>query len=481
MSFLFSSLIIVTGPTVITPILRNLPLKKDISTILKWEGILIDPIGALVAVLVFEFITVGEHGTQYTKETLIEFGKIIIIGSSIGFTSAYAFALALKQQWIPHYLLNVIALALVLSVFVMANLFAHESGLLAVVIMGMVLGNMKLPGLKDVLYFKETISILLISILFIVLSANIDLSDLELIYNWNSLILFACVVLIVRPLGVFLSSSKSGLSINEKIFISWVGPRGIVAAGIASLFGLKLTMQGVENANYITPLVFMIVLGTVLLNSTTAKAMAKLTNVFLKKSEGILIVGASKPSRMIGSYLKDNKRRVVLIDSNKTNISRALKEGLEAIECDIYADEILEDIELSDIGYLLALTGSKTINEYALNKFKSSFGEEGNFRLISSEEMKDPENNPEEGLFSPTDDFLNISEVVRDYPQINEISIASAEQYQEVLEAIRKEVNSIPIFIKGLNNEINIIPATDLNIEVEPGFKLMYLGKKLQL
>lgn len=481
MSFLFSSLIIVTGPTVITPILRNLPLKKDISTILKWEGILIDPIGALVAVLVFEFITVGEHGTQYTKETLIEFGKIIIIGSSIGFTSAYAFALALKQQWIPHYLLNVIALALVLSVFVMANLFAHESGLLAVVIMGMVLGNMKLPGLKDVLYFKETISILLISILFIVLSANIDLSDLELIYNWNSLILFACVVLIVRPLGVFLCSSKSGLSINEKIFISWVGPRGIVAAGIASLFGLKLTMQGVENANYITPLVFMIVLGTVLLNSTTAKAMAKLTNVFLKKSEGILIVGASKPSRMIGSYLKDNKRRVVLIDSNKTNISRALKEGLEAIECDIYADEILEDIELSDIGYLLALTGSKTINEYALNKFKSSFGEEGNFRLISSEEMKDPENNPEEGLFSPTDDFLNISEVVRDYPQINEISIASAEQYQEVLEAIRKEVNSIPIFIKGLNNEINIIPATDLNIEVEPGFKLMYLGKKLQL
>ena len=481
LSFLFSSLIIVTGPTVITPILRNLPLKKDISTILKWEGILIDPIGALVAVLVFEFITVGEHGTQYTKETLIEFGKIIIIGSSIGFTSAYAFALALKQQWIPHYLLNVIALALVLSVFVMANLFAHESGLLAVVIMGMVLGNMKLPGLKDVLYFKETISILLISILFIVLSANIDLSDLELIYNWNSLILFACVVLIVRPLGVFLCSSKSGLSINEKIFISWVGPRGIVAAGIASLFGLKLTMQGVENANYITPLVFMIVLGTVLLNSTTAKAMAKLTNVFLKKSEGILIVGASKPSRMIGSYLKDNKRRVVLIDSNKTNISRALKEGLEAIECDIYADEILEDIELSDIGYLLALTGSKTINEYALNKFKSSFGEEGNFRLISSEEMKDPENNPEEGLFSPTDDFLNISEVVRDYPQINEISIASAEQYQEVLEAIRKEVNSIPIFIKGLNNEINIIPATDLNIEVEPGFKLMYLGKKLQL
>lgn len=482
LSFLFSSLIIVTGPTVITPILRNLPLKKDISTILKWEGILIDPIGALVAVLVFEFITVGDdHGSQYTKETLIEFGKIIIIGSSIGFTSAYAFALALKQKWIPHYLLNVISLALVLCVFVLADLFANESGLLAVVIMGMVLGNMKLAALKDVLYFKETISILLISILFILLSANIDLSDLELIYNWNSLILFAIVVLFVRPLGVFLSSSKSGLSFNEKVFISWVGPRGIVAAGIASLFGLKLTMQGVENANYITPLVFMIVLGTVLLNSTTAKIMAKITKVFLKKSEGILIVGASKPSRLIASYLKDNNRRVVLIDSNKSSISNANKEGLEAIECDIYSDQILEDIELNDIGYILALTGSRTINEYALDKFKATFGEEGSFRLISSEEMRDTDSVLEEGLFSPTDDYLNISEVVRDYPQINELTINSAEHYQEIMDKIRKEIMSIPIFIKDLNNDINIIPAANVDMKIEPGYKLMYLGKKLQL
>lgn len=482
LSFLFSSLIIVTGPTVITPILRNLPLKKDISTILKWEGILIDPIGALVAVLVFEFISVGDdHGSQYTKETLIEFGKIIIIGSSIGFTSAYAFALALKQKWIPHYLLNVISLALVLFVFVLADLFANESGLLAVVIMGMVLGNMKLAALKDVLYFKETISILLISILFILLSANINLSDLELIYNWNSLILFAIVVLFVRPLGVFLSSSKSGLSFNEKVFISWVGPRGIVAAGIASLFGLKLTMQGVENANYITPLVFMIVLGTVLLNSTTAKIMAKITKVFLKKSEGILIVGASKPSRLIASYLKDNNRRVVLIDSNKSSISNANIEGLEAIECDIYSDQILEDIELNDIGYILALTGSRTINEYALDKFKATFGEEGSFRLISSEEMRDTDSVLEEGLFSPTDDYLNISEVVRDYPQINELTINSTEHYQEIMDKITKEIKSIPIFIKDLNNDINIIPAANVDMKIEPGYKLMYLGKKLQL
>ena len=482
LSFLFSSLIIVTGPTVITPILRNLPLKKDISTILKWEGILIDPIGALVAVLVFEFISLGEgHGTQYTKETLVEFGKIIVIGFSIGFTSAYAFAWSIRQKWIPHYLLNVVSLALVLTVFVLSDLFAHESGLLAVVIMGMVLGNMKLTALKDLMYFKETISILLISILFILLSANIDFRDLELILNWNSLILFGIVVLFVRPLGVFLSASKSSLTTNEKIFISWVGPRGIVAAGIASLFGLKLTMQGVENANYITPLVFMIVLGTVLLNATTARIMALFTKVLLKKSEGILIVGASKPSRLIANYLKNNNRRVVLIDSNKTNIAIAKKAGLEAMECDLYDDAIFENIELSDVGYLLALTGSPTINEYALNKLGANFGEEGAFRLISEDEMKDPDNNPKQGLFSQTDDYINISEVVRDYPQINEITISSPEHYDKIIEALQKEIKSIPIFLKDLNNEIHIIPAETDSLEVEKGYKLMYLGKKLKV
>jgi len=482
LSFLFSSLIIVTGPTVITPILRNLAIKKDLSTILKWEGILIDPIGALAAVLVFEFISVGnDHGTRYTQEALIEFGKIIIIGISIGFTSAYAFAMALKQKMVPHYLLNVVVLALVLFVFVLSDLFANESGLLAVVIMGMVLGNMKLDALKEVFYFKETISILLISILFILLSANINLTDLYLIYNWNSLILFVIVVLIARPIGVFLSASNSDLQLNEKLFISWVGPRGIVAAGIASLFGLKLTMQGVENANYITPLVFMIVLGTVLLNATTARLFARITKVLLIKSEGILIVGASEPARLIATYLNNNNRRVVLIDSNPKHIENAKKNNLEAISCDIYSDDLIENIELNDVGYLMALTGSNSINEYAITKLKTHFGEEGAFRLISKEEMRDPSNNPINGLFSQTDDYINISEVVRDYPNINEVNINSKEHYLKLLKATKNEIKSIPIFIQSDDGEIHIIPSNSEEMGVEQGYKMMYLGKKLDL
>lgn len=479
-SFLFSSLIVVTGPTVIAPILRNLAIKKDISTILKWEGILIDPIGALVAVLVFEFITIGsEHGSSYTKETLSEFFKIIITGFSIGFTSAYAFALALKNKMIPHYLLNAIVLALVLGVFVVSDMFANESGLLSVVIMGMVLGNMKLESLKDVFYFKETISILLISILFILLSANINISDLELIYNWNSLILFLIVVLIIRPLGVFLSSANSNLKKNEKIFISWVGPRGIVAAGIASLFGIKLTMQGYENANYITPLVFMIVLGTVLLNATTARLVAKITGVLLKKSEGILIIGASEPARLIATYLKKNGRRTVLIDSNPKHVETAKRMDLEAIESDIFSDDLVSDIELNDIGYMLALTGSNTINEFAIGKFKPYFGEEGAFKLISSDELRDQSKVDPTGIISFNDDYINLSEVVRDYPNINEVTIESEDHYKKLIDASKIEENAIPLFVKDNMGEIHILTDKYEDFPIESGNKLMYLGKKL--
>src|SRR6056297_3366232 len=378
-SLLFSALIIVTGPTVITPILRNIPLKRDISAILKWEGILIDPIGALFAVLVFEFIN-AKAGAEYTSIALKDFGKVILFGFSFGFTFAHSLIYLVKNKLVPHFLLNVVTLASVLGVFVLADTFAHESGLLAVVVMGIIMGNTNLPNFKDLLYFKESLSVLLISILFILLAANINYEDLLLVYNLKTLYLFLIIVFIIRPAGVLLSSINSNLKLNEKLFISWVGPRGIVAAGIASLFGSKLILRGEPGAEYITPLVFMIVLGTVLLNATTARFFAKTVGVFLKKSEGILILGASKVSRLIGEYLHKNNRHVVLIDNNQTNINKAKNIGLEAFVANIYSDSLIDNIELNDIGYLMALTGNSDINKYAISKFEKQFGENGSFR-----------------------------------------------------------------------------------------------------
>ncbi|MGO4919997.1 cation:proton antiporter [Maribacter spongiicola] len=479
--FLFSALIIVTGPTVITPILRNIPLKKDVSAILKWEGILIDPIGALAAVLVYEFISVGE-GQAYTMTALIEFGKILLFGFTFGFTFAHALTFLIKKSFIPHYLLNVVSLSVVLGVFVMSDVFAHESGLLAVVVMGMVMGNTDLPNIKELLYFKESLSILLISILFILLAANINIADLELIYTWKTVALFLSIVLIIRPLGVFLSSIGSNLKFNEKLFISWVGPRGIVAAGIASLFGSKLLARGEAGAEYITPLVFMIVLGTVLLNATTARIFAKLIGVFLNKSEGILILGASKVSRLIGAYLHKNDRHVVLIDNNQANIDKANKLGLEAISANIYSDNLTDNIELNDIGYLMALTANSDINRYAIDKFQDVFGENGSFRLVDVDEMADPENNPKEGLFSHTDDFIKLTEAARKYPSIHEIELHDTEHYEGLIEITKADADIVPLFLVNPEGDIQIITAFSKDFtDIQKGYKLAYLGKMFPL
>ena len=482
-SFLFAGLIIVTGPTVIAPILQNIPLNRNVATVLKWEGILIDPIGALVAVLVYEFILSAEKGLGFTSHAMISFFQIILIGLALGSIAAYALYQLIKNDLIPHYLLNVFTLAYVLGVFVFSHVIAHESGLLSAVVMGMVLGNLDVPKLKDILSFKESLSVLLISILFILLAANINMEDLDLILSdWRSLALFGLVALVLRPLGVFLSTRGSELYFREKLFISWVGPRGIVAAGIASLFGITLTRLGTPGAQYITPLVFMIVLGTVLLNATTARLVARLLKVTMDVSEGILIIGSNMASRIIGKYLQNNQRHVVLVDNNQSSVKRAQEDGLEAFMVNIYTDDLSEHFELLDMGYMIAMTSSHDVNQHAVRQYQKIFGEHGAFRLITQDELKIPRDDLQEmGLFSCTDDFLNFNEVARDYPYIHELSIGSLEEANDLIVRMREMEKSIPIFIKDSSGELHIIPQSISELEIAEGSRLVYLGKELEL
>lgn len=477
-AFLFGALIIVTGPTVIAPILRNVPLNKNVSTVLKWEGILIDPIGALTAVLVFEFISAG--GEHFTAHALKQFGTIVAVGVGLGFMSAYGLYFLLKKKLIPHYLLNVFTLALVLMVFVVSDLLVHESGLLTVVLMGMILGNLDVPNLKEILYFKESLSILLISILFILLSANIELEDLQQLLNIKYLILFLVVIFIIRPIAVFASTANSSLTRNEKLFISWMGPRGIVAAGIASLFGLKLSLKGVEYSSLIAPLVFLIVSGTVLLNATTANLVAKWLGVLQGTSNGILLVGGNKASRLIANYLKNNGRQVVIVDNNASNISLAEKKGITAFQHDIYSDALADNYELNGVGYLMALTGSHNVNTFAINKYKDSLGESGSYRLISTEEMKDPDKKPSQGLFSHTDDFINLSEVARDYPTIHELESDTPEGLQKILNTLYESQVRIPLFLKSEDGSIQILTSEVKLEDLEGGNCIVFMGKSLE-
>jgi hypothetical protein len=339
------------------------------------------------------------------------------------------------------------------------------------------------PRLKEILSFKESLSVLLISLLFILLAANIDLKELYLIFNdWHAFALFGFVALVLRPLGVFLSTRQSELSFREKVFISWVGPRGIVAAGIASLFGITLTNKGVPGAEYITPLVFFIVLGTVLLNATTARLVARLLGVIQSSSSGILIVGSSKASRVMAEYLQKNDRNVVLVDNNESSIRRTQAMGVEGLLANIYTEDLTEKFELLDVGYLIAMTSSADVNEYALKKYNKEFGERGNYRLITSEELTmELEQRPQEGLFSYYDDFLNLNEVARDYPTIQELPLSDLEELQHYYDLMNLNKKTIPLFVKDQAGVIHVIPRTLEALELAEGpLHLVYMGQAIE-
>ena len=481
-SFLFAALIIVTGPTVIAPILQNIPLNRNVSTVLKWEGILIDPLGALAAVLVFEFISSTEHGLGFTGEAVRTFVQIIIYGGTLGFLAGYGLYQIIKREAVPHYLLNVFILAYVLLVFVLSDQLAHESGLLAVVVMGLVLANKDVPRIKEILSFKESLSVLLISILFILLAANMNMAELRLLTeDWRPLALFGFVILVLRPLSVFISTARGNLDFNEKLFISWVGPRGIVAAGIASLFGLKLAADGVPGAEYITPLVFMIVLGTVLINATTARLVARLLGVIQDSSNGVLILGATDFAVTIAEYLDRQGREVFLVDSNASNIKRARKKGLRAIVANIYNSDLSDEYDLLDVGYMLALTGSNDVNSYAISRYEDIFGERGAYRLITTEEMKAKGTIEDAAhIFSHTDDFINFSEAQREAAVIHERPLYSQRELLELLVIAREENYSVPLFIKRPDGSLHVIPIDPEVFDADDGAHvLVYLGVKL--
>jgi hypothetical protein len=281
-------------------------------------------------------------------------------------------------------------------------------------------------------------------------------------------------------LGVFLSTTNSPLKTNEKLFISWVGPRGIVAAGIASLFGTKLVLLGEPGAEYITPLVFSVVLVTVLLNATTARLFAKIVGVFLKTPEGVLIVGASKFSRLIASYLQKNDRHVVLLDTNIFNINTAKELGLEAINADIYSVELTDNIELNDVGYLLAMTGSDEINTKAISRFGKEFGETGTYRLMTSQELQTNEAPSSKELFSETHDYSKFTHVANKYPSIQEIPLDSHDELIRLLKIIEKDEDAISLFLKHPEGFLDIV-SVRTRIEVEKGSHLVYIGKPMDL
>ena len=382
LAFLFGALVIVTGPTVIGPLLRIVRPEARIGNILKWEGILVDVIGAMVAVLVFEYLLIGDR-QMALGQTLLLFLRFIAMGAVVGVTAGALLALILRRRWLPDYLVNLVALAMVFTAFAIANALAPEAGLLAAVLMGMIVANIGVPNIHSILSFKEDLTVLFISLLFVVLAAHIQMSSFVAALSWGSLALLLTVMFVIRPLSVFASTFQSNLTLKEKLYLSWVAPRGIVAAAVSSLFGTRLVAAGFEGAEVIAPLVFLVIVGTVLLSSLTAKPVAQLLGLAEPDPQGFLILGAHPFARRIASFLKDESVPVMLADTNWANIASARVEGLPAYYGSLLSTRSDDEIRLSGIGRLLALTSNEEANALAALKYARQFGSQNVFQLAA--------------------------------------------------------------------------------------------------
>lgn len=385
LAFLFGAVVVVTGPTVIMPMLRTVRPNAKIANILRWEGIVIDPLGALLAVLVFDFI-IASQGGNAIGHMLFSFSKIVVIGLSIGMIAAFALGYVLRKHLIPEYLRNVLSLTLVFGVYAISDIVQHESGLLAVTIMGMTLTNLKDTDIDDILDFKESLSVLLISGLFIVLAARIEFNQLVAI-GWPAFGVLITVMFIARPLAVFFSTIGSDLNYKERILIAWIGPRGIVAAAVAAIFALRLENANYPEATLFVPLTFLIVIGTVSFQSLTSKYLAQWLAVREPPPTGLLIIGAGNVARAIAKILKEHGFKVVLSDSNWENTRIARMDGLVTYYGNPISEHADRNLDLVGIGRMLGLSGRGNLDALANLRFKSEFGTNKIYELLTTREQ----------------------------------------------------------------------------------------------
>lgn len=378
LAFLFGALIIVTGPTVVTPILRNVRPTANVGSVLRWEGILIDPIGASIAVVVFELIVAGADLSW--QDTLISFALLATVGCTLGAIAGYFTYVILQRYLVPDYLRDIMVLTTVIVVFVLSDTLIHESGLFAVTVMGIFLANTNLRKLREVLYFKEKLSMLLIASLFILLAANITLQELQML-TWGSFVLLLVVMFILRPLSVQSSALGSNLTSRERLFLSWIAPRGIVAASVSSLFVFRLTARGMDEAAILAPLVFLIIVGTVLAQGMTAKPLAKKLGISEADPQGFLIMGADLFARELALTIQRAGLTVRLVDVNRANIQIARLAGLDALEGNILSEYVESDLDLSGIGRLLAVTHNDEANALACKHFEDEFSSQEVYQL----------------------------------------------------------------------------------------------------
>ncbi|WP_405221074.1 cation:proton antiporter [Lentisalinibacter sediminis] len=385
-SLVFGAIMVVTGPTVIMPLLRQSALNRRTASYLKWEGIVNDPIGALLAVLVFQFFVFSGEGSGLA-EVMQGVGLAITSGLVFGGIGGWLTGRAFRAGMVPEYLKSPVMLGLVLVVYEASNLMQHEAGLLAVTIMGIVVANMNLPGIGDMKRFKEYITIMLVSVVFVLLTADLNVESLTSI-GWRGAALIAAIMVIARPAAIMLATIGANMEFRERLLLSWIAPRGIVAAATAGVMGPRLVDAGYD-ADVLLPLVFAVIFATVFAHGLSLNWLSTRLGLSSRHRDSVVIVGASPWTIELARTLQGLKVNVLVADSSWHNLRAARLAGVPVFYGDILSEFAEESVELAHVRTVLAATSNDAYNALVCTQIAPEVGQRHVFQLPMGAETED--------------------------------------------------------------------------------------------
>ncbi len=474
LSLLFGAILVVSGPTVIIPLLVQVRPIGQTGSVVKWEGIVNDPVGAILAVLVFEALVaqgVQEAQTQVISSLI----TTILLGTAFGLLGAVIIIVLLKYYLVPDFLHNPVTLMTVIGFFVASDIFQVESGLFTVTVMGIIIANQKYVSIDHIIHFKENLRVLLISVLFITLAARLEFSDFTDI-NFFSFIGFCLILLfVVRPLSVLASTFNTDLAMNEKMFLAWMAPRGIVAAAVASIFALELEHAGYSEAWRLAPLTFMVIIATVGVYGLTAMPVGQWLKVAQPDPQGAIIAGAHPWAIMLGKLLKEAGYRVMLIDINRENVETARQAGLTTVQGNIASDYVRDRIDLVGIGRLLALTSNDEVNALATRHFTEIFGRAEVYQLPPHGSHAEAVAAPLSGrqLFHPGATYGELTRRFDEGATFKKIDLTKDFGFTEFEEFYDSE--ALPLFLIEASGKLHLFTTGDQNFTPDVGDKVIAL------
>lgn len=471
-AFVIGGLFIVTGPTVILPLLRQAKLKPRPAAILKWEGIVVDPIGALLAVFAFEFIRF--LNSEVTLSSFLLFFSASIFAVLLGCGIAWILGKSFERGGVPEFLKSPVLFAVVIFVFVFTDEIMEQTGLLAVTAMGMTMANMRLTSIEQIRHFKENISVLLISGIFVMLTASLSPQILLEILNWKVLLFVMVMLFVVRPLSIWVSTGGTDLTNKEKLLIGWIAPRGIVALTVSGYFASILQNHGYPDAELLTGLTFALVFSTVVIHGFTIGPLAKKLNLTQTDESGILIVGGSRFAAEFAKSVMESGNEVLIIDQTWGSLAHVRKLGLDGHVGDILNEQTSYDLDLTPYRFILAMSKVDMYNSHVCEDFVPDLGRDHlyqtAFHMIN--ESKSPGIRGGQSIFTPALSIFELEDRMTEGHVIRKTLITEQYSYTQYLR--ERDDKAVLLYILRADKSIEFYNPT-LELQALPGDTVVVL------